>query len=154
MKIKTYQVIRFEYQFWIDGALIERTPEGKTKTILTHFAPDLPKGLEAVLIGKPPGEYEVEIPPSQAYGDYDFSLRELVAFEDLPDAPRIGGGFASENGLLYRVVSINAWNVSLDANHEWAGKTLKYIFRIHSLRPAEPSEIEHGHVHGEGGVQH
>lgn len=154
MKIKTYQVIQFEYGLWVEGKLLERTPEGKPKTILTHFAPDLPKGLEAALIGKTPGSYELEVAPKDAYGEYNFDLREEVAYEDLPDEPRLGGGFAGENDLLYRVVSLNAWSVSLDANHELAGKTLLYRFTIHHVRPAEPGEIEHGHVHGEGGVIH
>ena len=154
MKIKTYQVIELEYTLKIDSTIVERTVEGKTKHILTHFASDLPKGLEAALLGKPVGEYTAQIPPEQAYGAFNPELRVTAKAADLPEEPRIGGGFAAENDLLYRVVGINGDQVVLDANHEWAGKTLEYRFTIHSIRPAEKGEIEHGHVHGAGGVQH
>jgi FKBP-type peptidyl-prolyl cis-trans isomerase SlyD len=154
MKIKTYQVIELEYTLRIEGAIVERTPEGTTKHILTHFASDLPKGLEAALMGKAVGEYRVHIAPEQAYGLYNPKLRITAKTTDLPEEPRIGGGFAAEDDLLYRVIEIVGDQVVLDANHEWAGKELEYHFKIHTLRPAEKGEIEHGHVHGLGGVQH
>lgn len=154
MKIKSYQVIELEYTLSIDGAVVERTPEGKTQHILTHFAPDLPRGLEAALVGKSPGTYQTVVPAEQAYGPHDPGLRITVKVADLPEEPRVGGGFAAENDLLYRVVEIGGGEAVLDANHQWAGKTLEYSFTIHYVRPAERGEIEHGHVHGKGGVEH
>jgi len=35
-----------------------------------------------------------------------------------------------------------------------AGKTLKFDVEITDVRDATPEEIEHGHVHGEGGHHH
>ncbi len=154
MKIKSYQVIQFEFELRIDGVVVEQTPVGKPKTILTHNAPDLPKGLEAALIGKQPGQYSATVLPGEAYGEYDPELRVEVGVADLPEPPRIGGGFAGENDLLYRVVELKGDTAVLDANLEWAGKTLDYRFKILNIRLAESGEIEHGHVHGEGGIEH
>ena len=57
-------------------------------------------------------------------------------------------------GRGYRVTAVNGDLVTLDANPKWAGKTLEYSITIHAVREAEPEELEHGHVHGEGGVRH
>ncbi|WP_299430016.1 FKBP-type peptidyl-prolyl cis-trans isomerase [uncultured Meiothermus sp.] len=158
MKIRQYWVIRFEYLLQIDGEVVDRSQEGQPLTILTQFAPDLPAGLEAALVGKKPGNYRVQIPPEQAYGPYDPARRVEAERDNLPEEPRLGGAFTAEGedgrSWLYRVVKMEGGRVVLDANHRWAGKTLEYIFTIHSVRPADAEEVAHGHVHGEGGVVH
>ncbi|GEM82744.1 MAG: peptidyl-prolyl cis-trans isomerase [Meiothermus sp.] len=158
MQIKSYQVIRFEYQLIIDGQVVDRSPEGHPLTILTHFAPNLPAGLEHALLGKQPGAYRVVLPPEAAYGPYDPTKRVVVPRGDLPEEPRLGGAFTAEGvdgqALLYRVVAVEGDSVTLEANHPWAGKTLEYRVVIHAVRPAEKEEVAHGHVHGEGGVVH
>ncbi|HEX5694557.1 MAG TPA: peptidylprolyl isomerase, partial [Arenimonas sp.] len=35
-----------------------------------------------------------------------------------------------------------------------AGKTLVFDVEIIGVREADENEIQHGHVHGDGGVQH
>lgn len=158
MKIRQYWVIKFEYTLHIDGALVERSPEGHPITILTHHAPHLPAGLEALLMGKKPGDYLVNLPPESAYGPYDLAKRVVVQRRELPEEPRLGGAFTAQGSdgepLLYRVVEIAGDSVTLDANPKWAGKTLEYRLTIHTVRPADKDEIAHGHVHGEGGVIH
>lgn len=158
MKIKTHWVIRFEYVLRINGEVVDRSPEGHPLTILTGFAPSLPLGLEAALVGKEPGAYHWVVPPEQAYGPYDPARRVVVERRQLPEEPRLGAVFTaeSEDGqtLLYRVVAVEGDAVTLDANHRWAGQTLEYDVAIHAVRPAERDEVAHGHVHGEGGVIH
>jgi len=158
MRIKEYWVIKFEFVLRINGETVDRSPESHPITILTHYAPDLPAGLEAALIGKVPGNYIVSVPPEGAYGPYDPAKRVVVQRHDLPEEPRLGGAYTAEGPggqhLLYRVVEIEDYTVVLDANHKWAGKTLEYNFTIHTLRPADREEVAHGHVHGEGGVIH
>ncbi len=158
MKIREYWVIRFEYTLRIDEETVDRSPEGHPVTILTHYASNLPAGLESALMGKEPGDYMVSLPPEGAYGSYDPAKRVVVQRQDLPEEPRLGGAFTSEGQdgqpLLYRVVEIEDYTVILDANHKWAGKTLEYSFTIHTVRQADKEEVAHGHVHGEGGVVH
>lgn len=151
-------MIRFEYELHIDGQVVDQSPEGHPVTILTHFAPQLPTGLEAALLGKKPGIYRVVLPPEEAYGPYDPAKQVRVPRHDLPDEPRLGRVFTAEGAdgqpLLYRVVELERDWVTLEANHKWAGKTLEYHIVIHAVRPADREEIAHGHVHGEGGVVH
>jgi FKBP-type peptidyl-prolyl cis-trans isomerase SlyD len=44
--------------------------------------------------------------------------------------------------------------VDVDLNHPMAGKDLHFSIEIAEVRPATAEELEHGHVHGEGGHQH
>ncbi|MER3484487.1 MAG: peptidylprolyl isomerase [Meiothermus sp.] len=156
MKIQQHFVIRLEYTLRINGEIVDYTE--RPMTILTGFARDLPKGLEAELIGKIPGEYKVTVPPERAYGPYDPKLRLEAKVSDLPETPKVGDAFTADapNGesLLYRVILVDGEDVVLDGNPQWAGKVLEYDFTIHSVRPAELEEAAHGHVHGEGGVHH
>ncbi len=158
MKIAADSVVKFEYELWVGGAKVEGTEPHHPITILMGHAPDLPKGLEATLLGLEAGSHKVVLPPEQGYGFYDPALRTEAQAADLPEAPRLGGGFSGNgpNGeaLLFRVISIEGERVILDANPPHAGKELEYRLTIHAVRPAEPGELEHGHVHGEGGVHH
>jgi FKBP-type peptidyl-prolyl cis-trans isomerase SlyD len=44
--------------------------------------------------------------------------------------------------------------VDVDLNHPMAGKTLRFDLEIIDVREASAQELEHGHVHGPGGVEH
>jgi len=41
--------------------------------------------------------------------------------------------------------------VDVDLNHPYAGWTLYYEIEVVEIRDATAEEIDHGHVHGEGG---
>jgi FKBP-type peptidyl-prolyl cis-trans isomerase SlyD len=44
--------------------------------------------------------------------------------------------------------------VDVDLNHPMAGKDLHFSVEIVDVREAAAEELEHGHVHGDGGHQH
>ena len=51
-------------------------------------------------------------------------------------------------------MKVGATVVDVDLNHPMAGKMLQFEVEIVDVREALPVEIEHGHVHGEGGIAH
>ena len=44
--------------------------------------------------------------------------------------------------------------VTVDFNHQMAGKTLRFSVEVVEVREAGAEEIAHGHVHGPGGHHH
>ena len=52
------------------------------------------------------------------------------------------------------VIKVGATVVDVDLNHPMAGKSLQFDVEIVDVREASQEEIDHGHVHGDGGVAH
>ena len=52
------------------------------------------------------------------------------------------------------VREINEEMVKMDFNHPLAGYDLHFAGEILAVREATKDELDHGHVHGEGGHQH
>jgi FKBP-type peptidyl-prolyl cis-trans isomerase SlyD len=161
MKVSDHTVVKFEYTMSIDSRVVDRTPEGETQTILIGHAHGLPPALEAALHGRTAGEtFTAVVEPQEAYGDYDPSKRMDVPRSSFPEGVKleVGAQFYSQDAdgkpLSVRVIALEDAHVTVDSNPERAGKTLEYHVTVHAVRPAEPVELEHGHVHGDGGVTH
>jgi FKBP-type peptidyl-prolyl cis-trans isomerase SlyD len=127
----------------------------------------LPEEFEQKLEGMEVGsEFDFVLDSQQGYGEYseediaEFPL-EMFKIEDgeIPDGLLEIGNFIPFNNeedskLTGRVHEVNDEVVLIDFNHPLAGKTMKFNGKILSIREATSEELEHGHVHGEGGVQH
>jgi FKBP-type peptidyl-prolyl cis-trans isomerase SlyD len=160
-QVGIHWVIKFEYVLKIEGKVVDHTLKGDPITILTGFAKQLPPGLEALLKGRQAGEsYTESLPPSESYGEYDLKKNQTVSRSSFPTKTVLepGSSFYAQdaNGqpITARVIEIHGENVTVDFNHQHAGKMLDYCITVHAVREAEPGEIEHGHVHGEGGIKH
>jgi FKBP-type peptidyl-prolyl cis-trans isomerase SlyD len=161
MKIAAQTVVKFAWTLEIDRKRVDGTPEGETQTILIGHTHGLPVQLEASLIGLEAGEHKtVSIEPEDAYGVYDPSKRQVVPTSSFPAGAnlKIGAKFFSQDQagkpLAARVIGLTGEGVTVDFNHEFAGKILEYKLDVRSVRAAEVGELEHGHVHGDGGIKH
>jgi FKBP-type peptidyl-prolyl cis-trans isomerase SlyD len=159
VKVTETSVVTFEYQLKVDGKTLERTTEGKTKTILMGHEKGLPPGLESALLGHEVRESYTACVVN-GYGEVDPTNLQIVPRNYFPATAKLepGEAFYSKdeagNPVAYRVTAVQGDTVTVDANHEHAGKTLEYSLTLHSVREADRGELEHGHVHGEGGVVH
>lgn len=110
--------------------------EPLTVTVGSAMFPPL---VERALFEMLPGEKRViTLLPEQAYGSYDEALVQHVPVQLLPDAGNLPVGsrvqLKTRMGVLdARVVSIDADEVVLDCNHEYAGKSATFEIELLSI---------------------
>lgn len=56
--------------------------------------------------------------------------------------------------LPFTITAVDEENVTVDFNHQMAGKTLRFSVEVVEVRAATSEELAHGHVHGPGGHHH
>lgn len=118
--------------------------------------------VEEALHGKNVGDkVEVKMEPDDAFGEYDHDLVRVESRDLFPKDIEVGmqleGGAEDdddEDYMLYTIVEITNKEVTVDGNHPLAGKSLNFNATVTDVRSATKEEIDHGHVHGEGGHHH
>jgi len=146
--------------FDADGTLLEAAAEPITY-LHGGYSGMLPK-LEEALNHRKAGEaVSVSLEPADAFGDYDAELVKIESADRFPAEIQVGMQFEAHSnedehggGSVFTVTDVADGKVVLDGNHPWAGKSLRFDCRIVEVRPATAEEIEHGHVHGQGGHHH
>jgi FKBP-type peptidyl-prolyl cis-trans isomerase SlyD len=160
-KIKGDQVVSIHYTLKDeDGAVLESST-GQDPLVYLHGHGNIIPGLENALEGQEVGyKGSVDVEPEDGYGEYDESLVfevERALFKGSKDL-KAGAVFQlqAEEGdtVIARVVKIGKTSVQVDGNHPMAGLKLHFDFEVMSVREATKEELEHGHVHGEGGCGH
>ncbi|MGB0898988.1 MAG: FKBP-type peptidyl-prolyl cis-trans isomerase [Psychrobium sp.] len=116
-------------------------------------------GLEAAVEGKQAGDrLDVTITPENGYGEYVEERKQKVpvaAFEGLDPQPGMQFTADTDQGPMpVTVIEVTDEHVTVDGNHPFAGQTLHFEVEIVELRDATPTELEHGHLHQEGGCGH
>lgn len=160
MEVRENTVVTFGYELRVDGEMMDASPEGEPVTVLVGHAPWLPPGLEEALVGLSPGPFRVTLAPERAAGTHDPGKVAVVGCEEFPEGSSVEEGedfYAQDEGgkpVAVRVVAVDGARVTIDANPKYAGKTLEYEGVIYGVREAMAEEVDHGHVHGEGGIEH
>jgi FKBP-type peptidyl-prolyl cis-trans isomerase SlyD len=85
--------------------------------------------------------------------------KNIFAGPDVPaDILEIGAMLPMQdqdgNPMDGKVLEIGEDTVKMDFNHPLAGESLSFTGSIIAVREATAEELDHGHVHGEGGVHH
>ena len=97
--------------------------------------------------GESSPNYVVEIPKNIFEGpDVPDDILEIGA--TLPMQDQDG------NPMEGVVVEIGDDTVTMDFNHPLAGEALGFSGTVLDIREATQEELDHGHVHGEGGIEH
>jgi FKBP-type peptidyl-prolyl cis-trans isomerase SlyD len=162
MKAEKNKVATFHYRLTDEsGVKIDSSHDrGEPLTVLLGHG-QIIAGLEQALEGHESGDkFEVKVPPEQAYGEHREGLIQRVPKKYFSNAERLKPGDSTILGMQdggHRqvvVVKVGSSVIDVDMNHPMAGKTLSFDIEITGVRDATPEEIEHGHVHGEGGHHH
>lgn len=161
MTISNDKVAMIRYTLHDDkGNLLDSNMEEEPMGYI-HGTGTLLEGLEDALNGKKAGDkIKVVLSPENGYGEYDKELVEEYprsAFEE-GDPVEVGSEFqyeADDGEVVYcRITKVEGDTVTVDSNHPFVDKTLNYDLEIMSVRDATAEELDHGHVHGEGGHNH
>lgn len=156
MKIAKNSVVGIAYQVRTkDGVLVDEATTVAPLEYL-HGANNLIKGLEEALDNRQVGDkFDIELPASKAYGDFNDNLVQNVPKEVFVgvDELEVGMRFLADTDqgpVPVEITAIDGDTVTVDGNHMLAGQDLKFNVEIVSLRDATDEEIAHGHIHAEG----
>lgn len=161
MQIAANKAVSIDYTLTNENGEVIDSSVGQAPLVYLHGARNIIAGLERALEGKQAGdELEVTIEPEDAYGDYSVELVAVLnraMFEGV-DQLEVGMQFhasAPDGGMqVVTIRDIEGDDVTVDGNHPLAGQRLNFKVKVVNVRDANPEEIAHGHIHGEGGHHH
>ena len=130
-----------------DGEVID-TSKGKTPLEYIHGNGYLIPGMESALEGKSEGdEFSIVIEPKDGYGEYDNNLVSEVKRDQFETDAQIEVGMQFQAMTAYgpqivTVTKVTDSAITVDANHELAGKTLHFDVKVVSVREATKDELD------------
>ena len=160
MQIAQNSVVAFHYTLTNDTGEVLDSSEGRQPLTYLHGAGNIIPGLEKQLEGREAGEkLSVSVSPEEGYGEVEPQLVQEVPRDSFQGVEEVAPGMqfqAQTQGgpLMVTVTQVEGDTVTVDGNHPLAGQKLNFEVEIAEVREASQEEVEHGHVHGEGGVEH
>jgi FKBP-type peptidyl-prolyl cis-trans isomerase SlyD len=141
------------YEIWVDGELLE-TVSVESAIEYLHGWDNIVPGLEKALEGKTAGDkFDVTVSPEAGYGEYDDELIDEIPrvdfdFEEEDVQLEIGMEveMMDEDGDIVEgtVIGMEDDMVTVDMNPPLAGKTIRYVGEVISVREATEEELEWG----------
>lgn len=120
-----------------------------------NLLPRIEEALEGQAVGY---QVTLDLQPQDAFGERDETLVQTIPKSQFPPGVKVGGQLQGpdKEGRMraFTVKKIKGREVFLDGNHPLAGMGLRFAVTVIDIRPASDEEIEHGHVHGDGGHHH
>lgn len=160
MTIAENKVVTIEYTLKNDEGEVLDTSEGREPLVYLHGSQNIIPGLENALSGKVVGDtLTVRITPEDGYGNRDDSMKQEVPRDMFGDEEiQVGMQYHAQGPdgdmLVVTVIEASDTHVTVDGNHPLADVHLNFDVEVKDIRDASAEELEHGHVHGEGGHQH
>lgn len=136
-KAKEGDRVRVHYTGRLEDESTFDSSEGGDPLEFTIGEGEIIPGFESAVVGMTPGESaETRIPPEKAYGKRRDDFVLTVERSELPDGmdPEVGEQLTmrTQDGQQFGVViaEVADENVTLDANHPLAGKTLNFEIEL------------------------
>ncbi|MCR4823653.1 MAG: peptidylprolyl isomerase [Treponema sp.] len=148
MEIANQKMVKIHYTLKdTDGNQLDSSLGGEPLEYM-HGIGSLIPGLEAELTGKNPGDkFHSEIEPALGYGEYDEKLLAEVPRSQF-DANfdiQVGQQFQADTAtgpMIVKVVKVTDDKITVDGNHELAGKKLCFDVEVIDVRDATEEELE------------
>ena len=159
MKIEKDRVVRFHYSVAEQGQESIESSQGREPLAILYGHGNIIPGLEEAMEGREAGEsFSVDVPAAKAYGERREGMSQRIPKKHFGNQRIVPGmQVVLQTNFGPRAVVIEKVGMSVvdvDLNHPMAGKDLHFDIEIVEVREAAAEELEHGHVHGEGGHQH
>ncbi|MGM0982382.1 MAG: FKBP-type peptidyl-prolyl cis-trans isomerase [Pseudomonadota bacterium] len=160
MQIGQNSVVAFHYTLTNDEGEVLDSSEGREPLTYLHGAGNIIPGLEKQLEGRGTGDkIQAKVSPEEGYGEVQAQLVQEVPRDAFQGVENVEPGMQfqaqTEGGpLMVTVTQVEGDTVTVDGNHPLAGQPLNFDVEIAEVREASEEEVEHGHVHGEGGHEH
>ena len=157
LMIGKHSVVSINYTLRDDAGQTMDNSEEAEPLVYLHGTNNLIPGLENELQGKVTGaKFVSTISPKDAYGEISEEFIQTLGKEMFQDVESVEVGMTfmaqGEGGQQrqVRVTAVEGEEVTIDANHPMAGKTLHFDVEVVEVREATDQEMEHGHVHQDG----
>jgi FKBP-type peptidyl-prolyl cis-trans isomerase SlyD len=160
MRVEKDRVVTMDYTLTDPAGGVLDTSQGGEPLSYLHGAGNIIPGLEQAMEGKAVGDaFKAMVVPEQGYGIRREDLVAPVSRASFKGIAEIKPGMqfqanTPEGPRVVTVVAVTDDEVTIDANHELAGKTLVFDIKVVGVRAATAEEASHGHVHGAGGHHH
>lgn len=166
--IGTNSVVSFHYRMcevdqdgnkkeWLESSF-DHSP-----AVYLHGHSNIIEGIETAMAGKSIGaEVSVTVSPEDAYGLRQDNAVQRIPLKHVYEAAKTktfkpGDIVTVQTNQGWRDVTVmkaGKFNLDVDFNHPFAGKTLYYEIKVMDIREASEEEKHHGHAHGPGGHHH
>ncbi|MDT8409816.1 MAG: peptidylprolyl isomerase [Wenzhouxiangellaceae bacterium] len=154
MQVSPDTVVKIDYTLTdSDGEVID-TSEGREPLAYLHGHGNIVPGLEKALEGAAEGqEVKAVVEPEEGYGPHRQELVQEVSMEAFAGMDNVEPGMkfnaeSAQGPLVVKVTKVEGEQVTIDANHELAGKELNFDVKVRDVREARPEELEQGQVAG------
>ncbi|MCR5709411.1 MAG: FKBP-type peptidyl-prolyl cis-trans isomerase [Bacteroidales bacterium] len=159
MTIQDEKVVALTYVLEVEGREADRADEQNPLEFIYGYGYLLPK-FEEYLAGKTVGDtFEFTLSPEEGYGVFDpnavIELPKHIFEIDgkIQDQLLVEGNMipmmTQQGGVIHgKVVKVEPENVTMDFNHELAGKELHFTGKVVGVRDATEKELTDG-LHGE-----
>ncbi|WP_242928092.1 FKBP-type peptidyl-prolyl cis-trans isomerase [Pontibacter vulgaris] len=170
MKIEKDRVVSLTYELRVQNENGEQTlletATAEHPMVFIYGMSGLPDQFEENIDGLSVGDaFDFKLNAEDGYGDFDenavvelpktvFQVEGAVPENMLEVGNFIPMADSEGNQLQGRVVKVTEEAVTMDFNHPLAGKELYFQGKVEKIREASQEELDHGHVHGEGGHHH
>ena len=148
MEIANQKMVKIHYTLKdTDGNQLDSSV-GSEPLEYMHGIGSLIPGLESLLTGHKPGDtFHAEIEPALGYGEYDEKLVAEVprAQFDTGAEITVGQQFQADTAtgpMIVKVTKVTDEKITVDGNHELAGKTLCFDVEVVDVRDATEAELE------------
>jgi FKBP-type peptidyl-prolyl cis-trans isomerase 2 len=158
MALKDGDVVRFDYTLWVEGKLLETSEEAVARQqgifreqrtyrpiTVTLGASQIIKGLESHIRshGQKGKAVKVEISPADGYGERDPKKIEhipMAQFRQQKVNPEPGMQLNLRGGRG-TVTRVGGGRVTVDLNHDLAGKALTYEYTLRDVLTDEKAKV-------------